>query len=594
MDAFGDSINFIFRKDLNMKKLLLFLVSAFLCFVLFSVANASDETFVKAVYGTTRTLDVATVYDTSSGMKVYNLYERLVAFDGASTENFIPELAEEVPTVANGGISKDGLTYRFKIKKGIKFHNGATLTPSDVEYSFERGMVVDQAGGPQWMMLEALTGKGGTRDGDGKIVPGIFETIMKAVEVDRDQVVFNLPVPYPPLMGIIQYASSSIINKKWSIENKCWDGKLETAANYNGPDFNTEPLQHIENGTGPYKMKEWIPSNQFVFERFEDYWGKKPYFKNAIVKYVSEWTTRKLMLQNSDADTVDLDASYIEDAKAMKNTTIYTVPQLSYSAAIFNQTINATGNPDIGSGKLDGNGIPTNFFSDIHVRKAFSHSIDWKSMKEDVGMNLIDLPGSPNCIGLPYYKETPLYAFDADKAAAEMKKAFGGKLWEKGFKMTITHNTGNALREAAANMMAENIMALNPKFQIAVRNVEWKDYTVKYRQFAYPVFIIGWGADYPDPHNFLYTFMHSNGVYGKYAGFKNAEVDALCDAGIQNVEPAKRDEAYTRLQALWHDLAIGNTVYQKTLVRPFRSEIKGFVGNPMFSDAHEYLKNLYK
>ncbi len=578
-----------------MKKILLFLFSAFLYSVLLNPAVAADkDTFVKADYGTERTLDPGTVYDTTSGMRVYNIYERLVAFDGASTEKFIPELAVEVPTFENGGISKDGKTYTFKIRKGVKFHNGATLTPEDVEYSFERGMIVDQAGGPQWMMLEALTGEGGTRDKDNKIVAGIFKKIIDAVEAKGDTVIFHLPVPYPPLMGILSYASSSIINKKWAMENKCWDGRLENAAKFNGPDFNTEPLQKITNGTGPYKLKEWVPSNQFVFERFDGYWGKKPYFKNAIVKYVPEWTTRKLMLQNGDADQVQLDATYIDEVQSMKGVTIYKVPQLSYTAAMFCQAINPTGNPDIGSGKLDGQGIPPDFFSDIHVRKAFCHTINWKAMKEDVGKNLIELPGSPNVIGLPYYKEVPLYEFDLKKAEAEIKQAFGGKVWETGFKMTITHNTGNVFREAAAHMMAENMMALNPKFKIEVRNIEWKDYTVKYRQFAYPVFIIGWGADYPDPHNFLYTFMHSNGVYAKYAGFKNPDVDALCDAGIQNIDPAKRKEAYSKLQDLWREYAIGNNVYQKIMVKPYRSEIKGFVGNPMFDDSHEILKDLYK
>ena len=203
----------IFRKDLNMKKILIFLTSVFLCSMFFLPANAADKnTFVKADYGTVRTLDPATVYDTTSGMRVYNIYKRLIAFDGASTEKFIPELATKVPTVANGGISKDGKTYRFTIKKGIKFHNGAILTPEDVEYSFERGMIVDQAGGPQWMMLEAITGKGGTRDGDDKIIAGVFKKIMDAVEVDGNDVIFHLPAPYPPLLGIIQYASSSIVN----------------------------------------------------------------------------------------------------------------------------------------------------------------------------------------------------------------------------------------------------------------------------------------------------------------------------------------------------------------------------------------------
>ena len=57
-----------------------------------------------------------------------------------------------------------------------------------------------------------------------------------------------------------------------------------------------------------------------------------------------------------------------------------------------------------------------------------------------------------------------------------MKKAWAGKLWEKGFKMVIAHNTGNEMRAAAALMLAENIMSLNPKFRIEVRNVDWKDY----------------------------------------------------------------------------------------------------------------------
>lgn len=57
--------------------------------------------------------------------------------------------------------------------------------------------------------------------------------------------------------------------------------------------------------------------------------------------------------------------------------------------------------------------------------------------------------------------------------------------------MTITHNTGNVKREGAALMMAENIMSLNPKFQIEVQNVEWKDYLVNYRNFMYPIYIIG-------------------------------------------------------------------------------------------------------
>ncbi len=568
-------------------------LAAFLAIFSINAYSASSDTFVKATYGTVRTLDLAVVYDTESGSRVRNLYETLIFFDGESTEKFVPVLATEVPSIANGGIASDGKTYTFNIRKGVKFHNGATLTPEDVAYSLKRNMVADPDGGPQWMILEALTGKSSTRN-DGKLVSGIFKEIDQAIEVKGDNVIFHLPRPYPPLMGILAYASSSIMNKAWAIKNGGWDGKISNAAKFNNPAANKEPFKRIANGTGAYTMKAWEPSKQFVFERFNNYWGDKPAIKTAIVKYVPEWTTRKLMLQNGDADTVTVDNVHYPEVAAMPNIDIYKVPQLSVSAALFNRKINPVGNADIGSGKLDGNGIPPNFFTDDNVRKAFAHSMDWQAYKTDVGNGLIEVPSSPNVTGLPFHKDVPIYELDPAKAAAYMKKAFGGQVWEKGFKMTITHNTGNELREAAANMMAENVSALNPKFQIEVRNVEWKDYLVNYRNFLYPIFLIGWGADYPDPHNFMHTFMHSNGVYGRYVGYANPRVDELATAGIETTDPGKREKIYSELQDLWYSEVLGVTIYQPVLVKPYLKNTKGFVPNAMFSDAYELFRLMRK
>jgi peptide/nickel transport system substrate-binding protein len=577
-----------------MKKFCIFISLTFVLFLLSDSAMASDKnTFVKATYGTVRTLDPACAYDTTSGMRVRNIMETLVEFDGESTENYRPLLATKVPTVENGGISKDGKTYTFEIRKGVKFHNGATLTPEDVEYSLERSMIVDQEGGPSWMMLEVFTLDGRTRD-NGKPIPGVFKKVMDSIEVKGNSVVLHLPRPFPPLMGIIQFTANSIINKKWAIEQGAWDGKLETAAKYNNPDFNTEPLQGVANGTGAYKLKSWERSNQFVFERFDGYWGPKATIQTAIVKYVPEWTTRKLMLQNGDVDTVTVDNTYYPEIKDMPGIRIYKVPQLAVSMAFMNQKINLTANPDVGSGKLDGNGIPADFFADINVRRAFQHALDYRAMKEDVANGLIENPRSPNVIGLPYYKKVPLPDFNLKKAAEYMKKAHGGKIWEKGFKMTITHNTGNTMREAGAFMLAENISSLNPKFQIDVRNVQWKDYVVKYRQGLYPIFAIGWGADYPDPHNFLYTFMHSNGPYGKHMGVAYDDVDKLCEEGIATADPKEREEVYHKLQDIWVERALAIGLYQMVLVKPYRNEVTGFVPNPMFSDAYELLRLLRK
>jgi peptide/nickel transport system substrate-binding protein len=184
----------------------------------------NPDTFVLATYGTLRTLDPAACYDTTGSQRIWNIYETLVFFDGSKTDEFIPVLATRVPTLENGDISADGKTYTFHIRKGVKFQEGGLLTAEDVAYSFKRHMIVDPDGGPMWMLLEALTGKSSTRDRNGKIIDGIFEAIDTAVEVKDNSVVFHLPRPYPPLMGILAYSSSVIVDKQWAISRGCWDG----------------------------------------------------------------------------------------------------------------------------------------------------------------------------------------------------------------------------------------------------------------------------------------------------------------------------------------------------------------------------------
>ena len=533
------------------KKSLLFCLCFIFVLGVFTVQAdvKNPNTFVLANYGNLRTLDPCVAYDVTSSQRLWNIYEPLIFFDGSYTDKFKPLLTTKVPSLENGGISGDGKTYTFTIRKGVKFHEGQKLTPEDVVYSFKRNMIADPDGGPMWMLLEALTGESSTRDSDGKIITGIFDTIDKCVEAKGEKVVFHLPKPYPPLMGILAYSSSVIFNKAWAVSKGCWEGKIKTAAKYNNPAPGHEPLLKITNGTNAYKMKSWEPNKEFIFERFDGYWGPKPKIKTAIIKYIKEWSTRKLMLKNGDADRVRVDNPYVPEVKAMKGLKLYEVPLLSVTAAFFCQTINPKGNPNIGSGELDGKGIPPDFFADINVRKAFLHAFDRKTYAKDVFNDLVIMPTSPNVKGLPYHKDVPVYEFDLKKSAEFMKKAWGGKVWKKGFKMIITHNAANEMREAAALMLAENIMSLNYKFKIEVRNVEWKDYLVKYRNFMYPLFLIGWGADSADPHNFMYTFMHSQGVYARYMGYKNDKVDILCERGIEVVDPknAKRSISSFRI-----------------------------------------------
>ncbi|HDD66903.1 MAG TPA: ABC transporter substrate-binding protein, partial [Nitrososphaeria archaeon] len=96
---------------------------------------------------------------------------------------------------------------------------------------------------------------------------------------------------------------------------------------------------------------------------------------------------------------------------------------------------------------------------------------------------------------------------------------WGGQVWEKGFKIIVLYNTGNEVRKTVAEMLKENIESLNPKFKVEVRAVEWPIYLKAMVKSQLPVFIIGWLADYPDPDNFVFPYMHSEGTFAAWQGY---------------------------------------------------------------------------
>jgi len=557
----------------------------------FAYSN-ENQPFIWVTYSDQRTLDPAVAYDETSYQRILNIYEPLIFFDGNKTDSFIPVLATAVPSVANKGISSDGKTYTVTIRNHVKFHNGQHLSAEDVEYSFKRNMITDPVSGPMWMLLEALTGHRSSRMPNGKVNDKVIKIIDRSITRSGNQIVFHLPRPYPPFLGLLTQASSVILSKSWAVSKGCWNGNVDDVHKYNNPIPGSEPLHHITNGTGAYRMKIWKPSHQFVFERFGQYWGPQPYFKTAIAKCIKEWSTRKMMLKNGDAHRVSVDAPYFETVKQMPGIKWSSVAQLSVTCAFFCQTVKSKGNENIGSGKLDGKGIPPNFFSDIHARKAFLHLFNRNVYNQEVFNGSAVIPSTPNIHGLPFQTRVPVYEFSLDKAREHLKKAWNGEVWKNGLFMVLTHNSGNEMRGVAAQMLAENLMLIHHKCHVVVRQVDWKDYLLGYRNYEYPLFITGWVADFPDPHNFLYPFMHSQGNYGKLMGISNSKIDQLCNQGAQTVHPTQRKHFYHQLQHLWYEHAFGLILYQQTNLRVYRSNITGDTPNPMLTDAWENLKNL--
>ena len=107
--------------------------------------SSDPNTFVYTTFGEPDTFDPALAYETAGGEVLQNVYETLVFFNKDNPSDFVPQLATDWT------ISDDGLTYTFNIRQGVKFHNGDDMTPTDVAYTFQRGLLQGGYASPQWM-----------------------------------------------------------------------------------------------------------------------------------------------------------------------------------------------------------------------------------------------------------------------------------------------------------------------------------------------------------------------------------------------------------------------------------------------------------
>ena len=548
----------------------------------------NPDTFVVAVATDIASLDPAYGYDTASSGQIQNIYETLIRFDGGSTSEFIPCLATEWT------ISEDGKTYRFEIREGVTFHNGDPLTPEDVEYSFERGMIQDYSLGPQWMLFEPLFGLGNytSRTDDG-LIP--LEEIKSKVEVDGQWVQFNLATPYEPFLQILACSWSSVVDMDWCTENGDWNGTEESYRALNDPLPGGSPINSISNGTGPFMLELWEPGTQITLIRNDDYWGTPASFERVVTRIVEEWGPRKLMLELGDVDCALIPGEAIQEVKGIPGISVYEdVPTLLNQALFFQFEIDPNSTL-IGSGQLDGNGIPVDFFSDIDVRKGFAYAFDWDTYIYDAMAGYAKKMSSPIVDGIPYYNpEWPSYELDLAEAEEHLKAAWDGLLWENGFEMTLVYGSGDVAGKTACEILQYNLYEINPLFKINIQLMGWPSILSEMVLGRLPMYSNGWQADYPDPHNFVFAYMHSKGTFANAQRYSNEVADDLIEQAISSSSQAERQMLYDQIAELYYDEVPSIMLSQVLGVFFFRDWIQGFVHNPMRSAYEDYAYYLSK
>ncbi|MDE1976223.1 MAG: ABC transporter substrate-binding protein [Elusimicrobia bacterium] len=551
-------------------------------------AAFDPSTYTELTFNDSDSMDPAWSYDTASDEVILNVYEPLFIFKGASTKELIPLIAAKVPTRANGLISADGRTYTIPIRRNVTFQDGTPMTMQDVRYSVLRFMLQDRDAGPSPLLLEPLTGYGGTRDAKGKIVPGIFKRAEQSVQIDGWNLVLRLPRPFSPLPTILA-SWAPIVSKKWATEHGDWDGSEATWKKYNNPEKQTSYFFEHAFGTGPFVLVRWDRNtHEIVLRRNDHYWRAPAKLKYVIIKGIDEFETRKLMIQAGQADSIYATRDVWEQVQNIPHVDI--VDNLSTleinPIVFFTFKLNGTANPYIGSGKLDGNGIPLDFFNDVNVRKAFAYAFDYKGYINDVVNNKGIQPTGVVPKGLLGYNPSQKkYHHDPQKAAYYFKKAFGGRVWKKGFKFTAVYNAGNIMRQSLLQVLKHNVEALNPRFNIEIRPIDWPEFLDAYIASKLPIFILAWQADYPDAYDFAFPMLDSQGAYPGPQHFADPRIDKLIDEAVAQTNPAAREKLYWRIQELEYQDVPDLPVLQPLDYRTQRDWVKGWVNNPIFPDA---------
>jgi len=496
-------------------------------------AAAAETTLVIAMQADPTGLDPEAVLNNSSGFVMSTIYDGLVKYK-PGTVDIEPGLAEK------WDISKDGLTYTFHLRKGVKFHDGTPFNAKTYVEDLNRWLKKDDPNsiyksGPVESYLDFT-----------------YDTVASYKAIDDYTVQFKLKQPFAPFLTSLAMV---------------WNGITSPAAAAKlGKDFRSHPV-----GTGPFIFKEWRRGDQIVLDANKNYWGGKPKVDRIVFKVMPDAQASLLALKRGDVHILaDVGAQIIPALKGDKNIVMLTQPGLAVS----------------------GVGLPfdTKPFSDKRVRQALNYAIDKNAIDKSLFHGLAVPMTSP----LPeaqwgFDKSLKGYPYDPAKA----KKLLAEAGYPNGFEAELlTYNSARGYNSAGPEL-AVAIQSYLGKVGVkaSVRKQEMGAYLSEVRSGKYGgMFLVGWTGDNGDPDNFLEELFSSRKIpVGDTSRYKNPEVDDLLAQAQRESDHGKRVALYHKAQKLILDDAPWIFVNSLVQVRAARKEVKGFQLNPtqMFFDMEK-------
>lgn len=440
------------------------------------------------------TLDPAISSEMTSHSYVMHLFSGLVRLDGDL--DVVPDIAEGWET------SGDGTVYTFQLRDGVKFHDGTEVTAADFKYSWERAC--DPATGSQTAdtYLGDIVGAREMLRGRAEEIPGVEvlgEDTLR-VEIDAPKAYFLYKLAYPTAFVVDESDVQS------------------------GRDWWREP-----NGTGPFKLGEWQQDQLVRLERNQLYYGEPAALERVDFHLLAG--APMTLYEQGQIDVMPISTAYIDLARDEANPLheeLQVTPELSLQYIGFD-----TQKPP---------------FDDVNVRRAFCHAVDRDRIVELVFRDMAAEAEGILPVGMPGHDEE-LQGLEFDISRAEKLLAsskYGGASGLPPVTMT-TSGYGGSISGLVGAVVAE--WRRNLGVEVSVRQLEPEAFLYNLKEERDEMFVLGWVADYPDPHNFLDTLFYS-GRENNCFGYSNPEVDRLLDEAAVEQDEDRRLELYQEVERM--------------------------------------------
>ncbi|PLC51286.1 ABC transporter substrate-binding protein [Pollutimonas subterranea] len=449
--------------------------------------------------------------------------------------SIVPNLATEVPSQENGGLSADGLQWRVKLRDDVKWHDGAPLTAEDVKFTLE--LIVD----PNFRSWRTAG----------------HNLVHDIAVVSPTELTWRMKEPFAPYLSFL--TETFIVPKH----------VLEREADKNAAAFNQAPI-----GTGAFKWGSRVAGDHINLVANTSYHGEGPYIEQLVFKYIPDLTVLYTQFKSGDIDLVGrqyITPDNYAEAKTLKNRVV----QLQPAPAVEQIYLN----------------LERPVFKDLAVRQAIYAAIDKQSIIDALYYGLPEPVESYMPRGSIYYnKDLPKHEFSLENAVkllddAGWVKGRDGIRAKDGVRLAFTNSTttGNHLREQMQQFVQQTLKEIGIEMTISnlPAAVIWGDFWTL-SQFDSVVVGINYlvGAD-PDVFNRFHSGATrvKGGRGSNTAQYSNPRVDQLLEEGARSFDQARRIEIYKEIQATVRADLPFLPLFSENSVQGWKSDIKGVVSN---------------